>query len=253
MSSEYSHEDLSADDSYTNHSTGETTATSADLPEEAVFLMMQQMPTMLTIAILIYFIIAPIVMLKPSTLQSGSGFLMNQMLINSSLLVTFSVLYGMLTIFFNKSIVTTHQNIILPLVLIGGLWVKSYLTYQNSLYDYCTEVNGNGKYNEGNVPYKWQQILWNTSKVSISIFVTYIFIILFPQSVIPFNQFFCGEATPHPLVVFFSIGFWTGCATWAGEASCYFSLLQSGCQPADKINFESIDQVIRNYDKEDDG
>jgi len=255
MSSEYSQDSESMDngyaDGYTNQATGEATETVTELPEGAVIAMIQQMPTMLTIAILIYFIIAPIVMLRPSDLRSGSGFLMNQMLINSSLLVTFAVLYGMLTIFFNKSIVATHQNIILPFVLIGSLWVKSYLTYQNSLYTYCTEENSNGSYSEGAVPYKWQQILWNTSKVPIAIFVTYIFIILFPDSVIPFNQFFCGEDTPHPLVVFFSIGFWTGCATWAGESSCYFSLLQSGCQPADKINFESIDQVIRNYDKKD--
>ena len=224
----------------------------ADLPEGALLTMAREMPIMLTIAILIYFIIAPIVMLKPTSLKSGSGFLANQMLINSSLLVTFAIVYGMLTMFFNKSIIATHQNILLPLILIMSLWIKSFLTYKNNLTYYCLEENGHGKYSEGSVPYRWQEVIWNTSKMPIAIFVTYIFIVLFPQSVTPFNQFFCGEDPPHPLVIFFSIGFWTGCATWAAEASCYFSLLQNGCQPAEKVNFESIDQVIREHDKTDD-
>lgn len=253
QSSSYS---SSADGAYSNDydsaNNASTAETFADLPEGAILTMAQQMPIMLTIAILIYFIVAPIVMLKPTTLQSGSGFLANQMLTNSSLLVTFSIIYGMLTMFFNKSLISTHQNIILPLVLITSLWLKGYLTYSNNLKYYCVEENGHGTYGEGSLPYRWQEVLWNTSKVPIAIFITYVFIVLFPQSATPFNQFFCGEDPPHPLVIFFSIGFWTGCATWAAETSCYFALLQSGCQPAESVNFESIDEVVRNYDSQND-
>ena len=251
-------QDSKMDDDYSNYNTEgkKNTNTSddpnanSDTPVNMLLTTGQQMPIMLTIVIAIYFITAPIMMLRPTSMQSGVGFLSTQMMINSSLLVTFSVVYGMMTLFFNKSIITTHQNILLPFFLIAAMWVKSYSTYTSNLTMYCRQQNENGILNENNVPYRWQKVVWNTSKVPIAIFITYIAIVLFPQSVVPFNQFFCGEDPPHPLVVFFSIGFWTGCATWAAEASCYFSLLQSGCQPADRVDFQSIDQVIRNY-KED--
>lgn len=211
---------------------------------------MQKIPIMLTIALMFYFFLGPILMLKPTTLESGSGFLANQMFINSSLMVTFSVIYGMMCQFFPDGIVTKYQNILLPIVLIVCMWLKGIFTYRSNLITYCKVKYDGGEYTDSNLPYRSDMLIWNTSKIPIAIFVTYVFIILFPQSVIPFNQFFCGENTPHPLVVFFSIGFWTGCSTWAAEASCYFSVLRDGCQPADKVDFVSINDKIKAYEKE---
>lgn len=248
---DYSQDDTN-DEEYDYNNESEYTNTreqeASETPSENILVTTgKEMPIMLSIAIAIYFIIAPIMMLRPTSMQSGGGFLSTQMMINSSLLITFSIVYGMMTLFFNKSIITTHQNIILPLFLILTMWLKSYSTYTSNLSSYCQQQNENGILDDNRVPYRWNQVIWNTSKVPIAICLTYIAIVLFPQSVMPFNQFFCGENPPHPLVVFFSIGFWTGCATWAAEASCYFSLLQNGCQPADRVDFRSIDQVIRKY------
>ena len=236
-----------ATSSYASKSTN--TNSSSDMnPEKSFMSSMQKMPIMLTIALIFYFLLGPILMLKPTTLESGSGFLANQMFINSSLLVTFSIVYGMLCQFFPDGIITKYQNLLLPIVLIVCMWLKGLFTYRNNLITYCKVKYDGGEYSDSNLPYRSDMLIWNTSKVPIAIFATYVFIILFPQSVIPFNQFFCGEETPHPLVVFFSIGFWTGCATWAAEASCYFSVLRDGCQPANKVDFASINDKIKAYE-----
>lgn len=216
--------------------------------QNAFITSIQKTPIMLTIALIFYFMLGPILMLKPTTLESGSGFLANQMFINSSLMVTFSVVYGMMCQFFPDSTMTKYQNLLLPVVLIVCMWLKGIFTYRNNLITYCKIKYDGGEYTDSTLPYRSDMLIWNTSKVPIAIFITYVFIILFPQSVIPFNQFFCGEDTPHPLVVFFSIGFWTGCATWAAEASCYFSVLRDGCQPADKVDFVSINDKIKSYE-----
>ena len=48
----------------------------------------------------------------------------------------------------------------------------------------------------------------------------------------------------HTLVFFFGVGFWTGCASWASEASCYFELMRYGCAPSETVDFKSIDATI---------
>jgi len=209
----------------------------AKLGTEATDLMpqFQTMPTLFLIAIILYFVLAPILMLHQPSLDNSSDFLQTQMWINCSLAVSFSVVYGIVTIAFPKEFVTTYRNFLLPLVLIVVLWLKGYFTYSNSLIPFCATKNKNGTYNPDTSHYNMGVIMWNTAKVPIAIFVTYVVIVLFPQTVVPFNEFFCGEEVPHPLVEFFSIGFWIGCATWPSEASCYFQILRGGCQPVDNI------------------
>lgn len=212
----------------------------------------QTMPTLFLIVVIIYFVIAPILMLRLPALDNSSVFLQTQMWINCSLIVSFSVVYGILTLAFPKEFVTKYRNFILPLFLIVAMWLKEYFTYKNSLGPFCAVKTQNGTYNADTSPYNIGVLMWNTSKVPIAIFVTYVFVVLFPQTVVPFNEFFCGEEVPHPLVEFFSIGFWIGCATWPSEASCYFEIIRDGCQPVDNINFESINQEIKDYNNEND-
>jgi hypothetical protein len=212
----------------------------------------QKMPMVFMGVLIFYIVLAPITMLKPTSLQSGSGFLGNQMAINSSLVVTLSVVYGMMTLAFPKAIVTKFRNIILPLVLIVCMWIKGLATYRNSLIPFCKSKYSDGKFTANTVPYRSDILIWNTSKVPLAIFVTYVFVVLFPQTATPFYEFFCGEGTPHPLVEFFSIGVWVGCATWASEASCYFEIMRDGCQPADNVDFAYISEKIQSYDDGDD-
>lgn len=211
----------------------------------------QSMPTLFLIVIILYFVLAPILMLRQPAIDNSSDFLQTQMWMNCSLIVSFSVVYGILTLAFPNNFVSKYRNFLLPLLLICTMWFKSYFTYRNSLIPFCAVKNKDGTYNPETSPYNIGVLIWNTSKIPIAILVTYVVIVLFPQTVIPFNEFFCGEEIPHPLVEFFSIGFWIGCATWPSEASCYFEILRDGCQPVDNINFEAINQEIDTYNNED--
>ena len=208
----------------------------------------QSMPTLFLIVVIFYFVLAPILMLRMPELEDSGHFLQTQMWMNCSLVVTFSVIYGILTLGFPDTFITKYRNFLLPVVLIVLMWLKGYFVYQNSLVTFCEDKEGikAGTKNDGSI-YNINVLIWNTSKVPIAIFVTYIFIVLFPQTVVPFNEFFCGEEVPHPLVEFFSIGFWIGCATWPSEASCYFEAIRDGCEPAGTIQFERINDEVKQY------
>lgn len=245
----------SSNDFYTPYS-GQMPGTSGSVPQAAkpgdgstptdVVAHIKRMPLLLTGAIVLYFLAAPITALQEAPFGENTGqFMVKQLVMNSSLLIIFSALYGMMVQALPKSGVAKYQNVLLPIVLIATMWFKSYMTYRSGLTTHCTQAaqDGSGGYQNGEAPYMQSTLLWNTSKVPIAILVTYLFVILFPQTMTPFFQFFSGDEDPHPLIMYFAIGFWTGCAAWASEASCYFQLVRSGCRPFDNIRFETIAAV----------
>ena len=66
-------------------------------------------------------------------------------------------------------------------------------------------------------------------------------------------KFFQLFDSTHTLVFFFGVGFWTGCASWASEASCYFEMMRYGCAPAETVDFKSIDATIEEAEAAADG
>ena len=211
----------------------------------------QSMPTFFLIILILFFVLGPILMLRSPPIDSGSGFMMNQMWINMSLIITTTVLYGILVIAFPDSAIEKYRNLLIPTILIIVMWIKGVITYRNAIIPYCKEQYANGNYTEGQQPYRSDMLWWNTSKIPIAIFATYLVIVIFPQTIAPFNEFFCGDEIPHQLVEYFSIGFWIGCAAWASEASCYFSMLRYGCEPTDNIDFASINEKIAEYQEDE--
>ena len=206
----------------------------------------KRMPLLFSATIFVYFLVAPITSLQTAPFGENTGqFMVKQLVLNSSLLVIFATLYGMMVLAFPKSGVAKYQNILLPAVLVMTMWFKTYMTYRSGLMAHCTDVakESSGMYSGDTQPYMQSTLLWNTSKIPLAIVVTYVFVILFPSAFTPFFQLFSGDEDPHPLIMYFAIGFWTGCAAWASEASCYFKLVRSGCRPFDNIQFETIASV----------
>lgn len=204
------------------------------------------MPITLMVVSLIYILLAPICAMLPTPYGEDTGqFLVKQLTLNSSLLIILSLLYGVMVMAFPGSWVERYQTMLLPASLVVLMWIKCYVTYQQGLQNYCTEQAElqSGTYSNG-VPYMMNTLTWNTAKVPIAILAVYLFVILFPQTMTPFFQFFSGDEEPHKLIMYFAIGFWTGCAAWASEASCYFQLMRSGCRPFDSIQLQTINQVL---------
>lgn len=207
----------------------------------------KSMPMMLTGVSFVYFLLAPIVAMISAPFGEDTGqFLIKQITLNSCLLILLAMVYGLGTIVYPTGLLKRYQNILLPMVLVGLLWIKCFFTYQQGLSTHCTALakQSTGAYATGTSPFNANSVLWNSAKVPIAIVVTYFFVILFPQAFVPFFQFFCGDEEPHPLVIYFAIGFWTGCAAWASEASCYFQMVRTGCRPFDNIQFEKIATII---------
>lgn len=211
-----------------------------------LYTKLKTMPIMLSVVTLIYVLITPIAALVPAPFGEDTGqFLGKQLAINSSMLVLLAMLYGMVALAYPKGWFARFQNLFLPAFLILAMWLKCFFTYQQGLKTHCTYLaeQSDGLYTPGTQPYMLNTLMWNTSKVPIAILAVYIFVILFPPTLSPFFQFFSGDEDPHPLCQYFAIGFWTGCAAWASEASCFFQLVRSGCRPYDNISFETIATV----------
>jgi hypothetical protein len=228
------------------------TAAQPDGNPMSILEQFHRMPLLLTVVIVVYFLVAPITALQPTPFGENTGqFMIKQLALNSSLLIIFSTLYGLMVLAFPKGAVSKYQNMLLPIILTFSMWFKSYMTYRSGLIAHCTNVakESSGMYSGNTQPYMQSTLLWNTSKVPIAILVTYVFVILFPRAFTPFFQFFSGDEEPHPLILYFAIGFWTGCAAWASEASCYFQLVRSGCRPFDNIQFETIATVEETDDE----
>ena len=208
----------------------------------------QDIPIGLTVAVFLVLVTAAVAGMSAPPFSNGGTFMMTQLTLNFSLLILLSFGYGLFCVVFggggdptqSTNPMVKYQHLFLPIVLIVVLWLKNYMTYSSGIVRYCTAKNAK----EGLAPdanYRWDTLLWNTSKVPIAIFVTYMFILLFPWTLMPFFQLF--DST-HPLVFFFGVGFWTGCASWASEASCYFEMMRYGCAPAETVDFKSIDATI---------
>ena len=161
---------------------------------------------------------------------SNPIFLLNQQAINICFLIVLSFFYGMVTYRLPEtSAFRTYQTLFLPTLLIVAMWLKTYIIYSSNLYAFCprgddAEVS----------PFRWRVLLWNTAKPCIAILVTFLFVTLFGWTLTPFFELFNSA---HPLVYFVGIGFWTGCATWAAEASAFFELQRAGCSPTANIKF----------------
>jgi hypothetical protein len=221
-----------------------TEAEAAAMPKTGV----RDIPIGLTVAVLVVLVVAAVAGMSAPPFSNGGTFMMTQLTLNFSLLILLSFGYGLFCVVFggggdptqSTNPMVKYQHLFLPIVLIVVLWLKNYMTYSSGIVNYCAAKNAkDGVRPEAS--YRWDTLLWNTSKVPIAIFVTYIFILLFPWTLMPFFQLF--DST-HTLVFFFGVGFWTGCASWASEASCYFELMRYGCAPAETVDFKSIDATI---------
>ena len=221
-----------------------TEAEAAAMPKTDI----SDIPIGLTIAVLLVLVTAAVAGMSAPPFSNGGTFMMTQLTLNFSLLILLSFGYGLFCVVFggggdptqSTNPMVKYQHLFLPIVLIVVLWLKNYMTYSSGIVNYCAAKNAkDGVRPEAS--YRWDTLLWNTSKVPIAIFVTYIFILLFPWTLMPFFQLF--DST-HTLVFFFGVGFWTGCASWASEASCYFEMMRYGCAPAETVDFKSIDATI---------
>lgn len=221
-----------------------TEAEAAAMPQMG----MRDIPIGLTVAVLVVLVVAAVAGMSAPPFSSGGTFMMTQLTLNFSLLILLSFGYGLFCVVFggggdptqSTNPMVKYQHLFLPIILIVVLWLKNYMTYSSGIVNYCAAKNAkDGLRPEAS--YRWDTLLWNTSKVPIAIFVTYIFILLFPWTLMPFFQLF--DST-HVLVFFFGVGFWTGCASWASEASCYFEMMRYGCAPAETVDFKSIDATI---------
>ena len=162
-------------------------------------------------------------------------FLLNQQAVNICFLIVLSFFYGMATYRLpDTNAFRSYQTLFLPVLLIAMVWLKSYVIYSSNLYLYC----GGTQDGQDEAPYRWRALLWNTSKPCIAVLVTYLFITLFPWTLTPFFELFNSA---HPLVYFVGVGFWTGAATWAAEASTFFELQRTGCSPSKEIQFAEVE------------
>lgn len=228
-----------------------TEAEAAAKPKTSV----RDIPIGLVVAVLLVLVTAAVAGMSAPPFSDGGRFMMTQLTLNFSLLILLSFGYGLFCVVFggngdltkSTNPMIKYQHIFLPIVLIVVVWLKNYMTYSSGVVNYCAAKNAkDGVRPEAS--YRWDTLLWNTSKVPIAIFVTYIFIILFPWTLMPFFQLF--DST-HTLVFFFAVGFWTGCASWASEASCYFEMMRYGCAPAETVDFQSIDATIEEAEAAD--
>ena len=167
---------------------------------------------------------------------SNPVFLLNQQAVNICFLIVLSFFYGMVTYRQpESSAFRTYQTLFLPLLLIGAMWLKTYIIYSSNLYVYC---RGGANEDDADVtPFRWRALLWNTAKPCMAVFITFLFVTLFPFTLTPFFELFNSA---HPLVYFVGVGFWTGCASWAAEASAFFELQRTGCSPSKNITFAEV-------------
>lgn len=233
-----------ADDTALSPTKDLTKAETAAMPPMGI----RDIPIGLTVAVLVVLVIAAAAGMSAPPFSNGGTFMMTQITLNFSLLILLSFGYGLFCVVFggggdptkSTNPMVKYQHLFLPIILIVIMWLKNYMTYSSGIVNYCAAKNAkDGLRPEAS--YRWDTLLWNTSKVPIAIFVTYIFILLFPWTLMPFFQLF---GSTHTLVFFFGVGFWTGCASWASEASCYFELMRYGCAPSETVDFKSIDATI---------
>ena len=179
------------------------------------------------------------------------SFLMHNTAINFFLLLLISSVFGTVTLIMPMdSIVNKYVNVFLLIILIACIWGRSYVYYSTNLQKYCEiQMQNAGDLEENSadeVAFQQDVVIWNTSKLAIAIFVTYLFVVLVPSwTTVPFNEMY--DST-HPIIFFIAIGFWTGCACWSAEASCYFVLKKQGCIPKEKIEFSNILDPDDNHD-----
>jgi hypothetical protein len=170
------------------------------------------------------------------------SFLSSQMMANFLMSVIISVVYGIVCNFFSPDhFFNKFQNVAFPVVLIGFLWLKAYTTYAANLRAYCRAKATGMDEHDTRKPYRPNVLLWNTSKIAIASLLTYLFVSMCSWTLTPFFELF-GSA--HPLIFFFGVGFWVGCATWPAEASCFFAIQKDGCVPLEKVSFADLDAKL---------
>jgi hypothetical protein len=209
--------------------------------KESFLIELQTLPMSLLGTMLVVICLCAYVGLGSPPFHNPS-FLVNQMALNFLLLITFSFVYGIVCLAVGaENPLQKYQNVFLPLCLIGLMWLKSYMIYSANLSSYCkNKAIGDDPLRaitDMSTLYRPAVLAWNSAKIAVAILVTYLFISLFSWTFTPFYEMF---NTANPMVFFFAVGFWTGGATWAAEASAYFQLQKNGCVPQQKVSFASL-------------
>jgi hypothetical protein len=182
---------------------------------------------------------------------SNQYFLIGQMQLNFSLIVAISFLFGIVILSFpEESSIKQYSYILFFVFIMIVMWLKEYLIYYTALQNSCSKINddkaniveqveNNQNVNDKNEPIlNHSVILFNTLKLIGSIFIVYSFVLYYSNATTkPFFELF---GTQHPLIYYFAVGFWVGCATWPSEASIYYSLLRSGCKPNKRIQLQNL-------------
>jgi len=197
---------------------------------------MENIPIGVYIFMLISLVVLGIISLTPQSMTS-SLFLINQMFQNSCLITIlcfFAAIFQDKNTFFQK-----YMHILLPCILIVIVWLKSLVIYANELLVQCTDSSIYTS--RASYPFRFDLLLWNTSKIAIAIFITYLIVNFFPFFQTPFYELF---DTSHPIISYLALGIWLGCATWPAETSCYFNLSTSGCLPATRIVFKDVATTV---------
>ena len=229
----------SIDDNTTNDTNIDTNKTGDD-----VVSIIKDIPIGLLIVMFVILCICAIVGLAAPAFGNPS-FLVNQMVLNFTLIIILSFFYGIICIILPETnALNKYQNLFFPIIIIGAIWLKSYLTYANNLNQLCKTKNI-GVDDDPNTYkrlYRPAVLVWNTSKSAIAIFATYLFVSLCSWTLTPFFELFNSS---HRLIFFFGVGFWLGCATWPAESSTYFELQQKGCIPQEKVSFKNLSSSLK--------
>jgi len=191
------------------------------------------------IPILVYlFILLNIVSLLLITIflpsYQSNLFLIAHQVMNTNLVLILCFFFGILkTKLETDNWVKRYFHILLPISIILIVWIKGVIVYMDVLTNKCSNDTIKSK-----IPYRFDLLLWNTSKTAISILIVYLIINFFSFFTVPFHELFSSD---DEIITVIAIGVWLGCATWPSEASCYFNLYSSGCLPSQQITFGSLD------------
>lgn len=192
------------------------------------------------ISVYIFMIITLVVFIITAMIPqnlSSSFFAINQMLQNSSLITIFCFFAGLFqdqNAFFKK-----YMHLLLPAVIILVLWIKAMVVYGEGLMTLCSSPTD--KRAKSSYPFRFDSLLWNTSKMAIAIFITYMVVNFFAFFQTPFYEFFDSNEI---IISYLAVGVWIGAATWPAETSCYFNLMTSACLPSETIQFTDIGESL---------
>lgn len=174
---------------------------------------------------------------------TNMNFLTFQIISNLSIIILISFFFGTsIESFDENSYMRKNSYLILPVILIIFMFLKTFLVYADALRTTCAL-----RYEKetGEIPTESRQnnliLFFNTIKMILTIFVVYTVLMFSTFLTKPFYEVFSSD---HKIIHYIAIGFWIGCACMPTEASIYFSILRTGCQPIANIQFKSSNDVL---------